>query len=157
MCSKLALTCSLVVLLGVGSAVLIVRCLCLGRDASHLARCRAQYEGFILLVLCSLEAAPLPGERGKREKNEKKYGGGQISSFRDKSSPQVLNHSLPIHTGLDAPEDRCMCTDLHRLQGSRVQESFHCPVLSQGLPLLKGMEHTSSKKCFAALGLRDLH
>ena len=120
--------------------MLIVRCLCLGRDASHLARCRAQYEGFILLVLCSLEAAPLPGERGKREKNEKKYGGGQISSFRDKSSPQVLNHSLPIHTGLDAPEGRHRCTDLHSLQGTQQQESSHFPVPSLLLPVPKGTE-----------------
>ena len=44
-CSSLVLPAGL---LGEGSAVLILRCLCLGRDALPVARCWAQYELFIL-------------------------------------------------------------------------------------------------------------
>ena len=57
-------------------------------------------------------------------------------------APQVPNCSLPVHTGLDAPEDRCRCTDLYKLKGTQHQESSHCPMPSWGLPLPKGMEES---------------
>ena len=47
--------------LGEGSAVLILRCLCLGGDAPPLSRSWAWSDMFSLYGFCSLEAAPLPG------------------------------------------------------------------------------------------------
>ena len=57
--------------------MLILRCLCLGRDAPPLARCWTQCELFIQWGLCFLEAPPLPGT-GETKRNNK--NGGQISS-----------------------------------------------------------------------------
>ena len=56
----------------------------------------------------------------------------------ESSSPQITNCNLPVHTGLDAPGGRHVCTDLHSLQGAQRQESSHCPVPSPLPPVPRG-------------------
>ena len=53
------------------------------------------------------------------------------------SQAGVTNHSLLVHTSLDAPEGRCRFTELHSLQGTQQQESSCFPVPSPLLPVLR--------------------
>ena len=55
----------------------------------------------------------------------------------ESSSPQVTNYSLPVHTGLDAPEGRCRCTDLHSLWGCPVAGEFslYCALPPSAYPM----------------------
>ena len=67
------------------------------------------------------------------------------------SQAGVTNHSLLVHTSLDAPGDRHRCTDLKGLWDVQQQENSHFPVPSPLLPV-RGARRIPGFVCLGTLG-----
>ena len=134
---------------GVGACCPDLSCVCLGEMVLPSARCRSQWELFILWGLCSLQAHPLLGAKWK----EKKMAVARFPAL-ECSSPGVSSCSLPVHPGLVAPGGRCGCTGLHSLQGTQWKKSSRFPLLSyfqlfQGEWSISGFVHFSDLESVA--------